>query len=150
VTRLRRALAWAARQRLHGAAAWIPTIVRVVAGALFVGIATGKFTDHAQESVDFDRYGVPFPEVATYLVGTLELICGALLVIGLLTRPAALLLGANLVGAIATAGRVEGGSFNLGVAPALLVAVLFLVWAGSGCLALDRRVLPRAGFAAGR
>jgi putative oxidoreductase len=150
VTRLRRALAWAGRPRLHGAAAWVPTVVRVITGALFVSISTGKFTDHAQESVDFDRYGVPVPEVATYLVGTLELVCGALLVIGLLTRPAAVLLAANLVGAITTAGRVEGGSFNLGVAPAMLVAVLFLVWAGSGRLALDARVLPRAGSAAGR
>jgi len=49
------------------------------------------------------------------------------------------------VGAIATAGRVEGGSFNLGVAPALLLAMLFLVWAGPGRLALDGRVAPQIG-----
>jgi len=141
-----RVLAWSSRQRLHGAAAWIPTIVRLVTGALFVSISTGKFVDHAQETLDFDRYGVPFPEVTTYLVGTLELVCGALVVIGLLTRPAALLLAANLVGAIATAGRVEGGSFNLGVAPAMLVAMLFLVWTGCGRLGLDARrsTSPRA------
>jgi putative oxidoreductase len=143
-----RVLAWSSHQRLHGAAGWIPTIVRVVAGALFVSISTGKFVDHAQEAVDFDRYGVPFPDVTTYLVGTLELAGGALLVIGLLTRPAALLLAANLVGAIATAGRVEGGSFNLGVAPAMLVATLFLVWAGPGRLALDARLsTPPRGVA---
>jgi putative oxidoreductase len=65
-------------------------------------------------------------------------VCGALLVVGLLTRPAALLLAFNLVGAIATAGRVDGGPFHLGVAPAMLVAMLYLVWAGGGRLALDR------------
>jgi len=48
-----------------------------------------------------------------------------------------------MVGAIATAGRVDGGSFHLGVAPAMLVAMLFLVWAGSGRLALDRALQPR-------
>jgi putative oxidoreductase len=116
-------------------------VVRVVTGMLFISISLGKFFDHAQESVDFDRYGIPAPEVASYLVGVLELVGGALLVIGLLTRPVALVLAANLMGAIATAGRVDGGTFNLGVAPAMLVAMLFLVWAGSGNLALDRRLL---------
>jgi putative oxidoreductase len=130
---------WVFSSRTEGVAAWITTVVRVVTGVLFVTFSMGKFVDHAKESADFDRYGVPAPEVATYLVGTLELVCGVLLIIGLLTRPAALLLALNLVGAIATAGRVEGGSFHLGVAPAMLLAMLFLVWAGYGRLALDRR-----------
>jgi putative oxidoreductase len=130
--------------RTHGAAAWCTTVVRVVTGVLFVSFSLGKFVDHAQETADFEHYGIPAPEVATYLVGALELVCGMLLVLGLLTRPAAALLAANLVGAIATAGRVDGGSFHLGVAPAMLVAMLFLVWAGPGHLALDRTVLTRA------
>jgi putative oxidoreductase len=117
--------------------------VRVLSGALFVSFSLGKFVDHAQESMDFDHYGIPAPEVATYLVGTLELLGGVLLVVGLCTRPAAVLLAANLVGAIATAGRVDGGTFHLGVGPAMLVAMLFLVWAGSGRLALDRRIRSR-------
>ncbi len=126
--------------RTHGAAAWFTTVVRVVTGALFVTFSVGKFADHATESADFDRYGIPVPDVATVLVGTLELVCGTLLVVGLLTRLAALLLACNLVGAIATAGRVDGGIFHLGVGPALLMAMLFLVWAGCGKLALDRRL----------
>ena len=125
-----------------GALAWLPTFVRVVTGVLFATFSLGKFFDHAREAADFDRYGVPLPEAAVYLVGTLELVGGVLLVLGLLTRPAALLLAANMVGAIATAGRVEGGSFHLGVAPAMLVAMLFLIWAGSGRLALDSRRAP--------
>jgi putative oxidoreductase len=120
----------------------ITTVVRVVTGALFVTFSLGKFFDHAKESADFDHYGIPAPEVATYLVGTLELVCGALLVLGLFTRPAALLLALNLVGAIATAGRVDGGTFHLGVGPAMLVAMVYLVWAGPGRLALDRRPAP--------
>jgi putative oxidoreductase len=106
-----------------------------------VTFSLGKFTDHARESADFDHYGIPAPQVATYLVGTLELACGLLLVIGLLTRPAALLLALNLVGAIATAGRVDGGSFYLGVGPAMLAAMLFLLWSGPGHFAPDPRWL---------
>jgi putative oxidoreductase len=118
-------------------------VVRVVTGVLFVTFSSGKFVDHAAETADFEHYGIPAPEVATYLVGTLELVGGLLLVVGLLTRPTAAVLAANLVGAIATAGRVDGGSFHLGVAPTMLVAMLFLVWAGPGVLALDRMLLPR-------
>jgi putative oxidoreductase len=120
-------------------------VVRVVTGVLFVTFSLGKFVDHAKESADFDHYGIPAPEVATYLVGTLELVGGILLVIGLLTRPAAAVLALNLVGAISTAGRVDGGTFHLGVGPAMLVAMLFLVWAGSGRFALDRVVYLRLG-----
>jgi putative oxidoreductase len=130
--------------RTHGFAAWCTTAVRITTGVLFVTISLGKFVDHGKESADFDRYGIPAPEVTTYLVGTLELVCGLLLVVGLLTRPAAALLAANMVGAISTAGRVEGGSFHLGVAPTMLVAMLFLVWAGCGYLAIDRTLLTRA------
>ena len=119
-------------------------MVRIVTGVLFVTFSLGKFVDHAQESADFDHYGIPAPEVATYLVGTLELVGGILLVIGLLTRPTAAVLALNLVGAISTAGRVDGGTFHLGVGPAMLVAMLFLVWAGSGRLSLDRVARRRA------
>ena len=134
---------WVFSSRLHGAGAWATTVLRVLTGALFVSFSLGKFIDHAQESADFDHYGIPAPEVATYLVGVLELLGGLLLIVGLCTRPAAALLALNLMGAIATAGRVDGGTFHLGVAPAMLVAMLFLVWAGSGRLALDRAVRPR-------
>jgi putative oxidoreductase len=130
--------------RTRGGAGWVTTVIRVVTGVLFVSFSLGKFVDHVRESADFDHYGIPAPEVATYLVGTVELVGGVLLVVGLLTRPAAALLAVNLVGAIATAGRVDGGSFHLGVAPTMLVAMLFLVWAGPGNLALDRTLLGRA------
>jgi hypothetical protein len=49
-----------------------------------------------------------------------------------------------MVGAIATAGVQEGGWFHLGVAPALLVVMLLLVWLGPGRPALSRRLARRA------
>jgi putative oxidoreductase len=70
------------------------------------------------------------------------------LVLGLLTRLAALFLAGDMIGAISTAGRVEGGSFNLGIAPTLFVAMLFLLWAGPGLLAFDNRLVTRMSSAA--
>jgi putative oxidoreductase len=120
-----------------GVAAFAVALIRTVAGFLFVTISTGKFADHAAEAVDFEHYGVPAPDVAVYAVGTIELLCGLLLVLGLLTRPAAGLLALTLIGAISTAGRVDGGSFHLGVAPTLLAVMALLLWVGSGRPALD-------------
>jgi putative oxidoreductase len=128
------------KSRLHGAGAYATTAVRVVTGAIFVSVSTGKFVDHMKEAMDFESYGVPIPDTAVYVVGVLELVGGLLLVVGLFTRVAALLLAANMVGAISTAGVMEGGSFHLGVGPALLVAMLFLLWAGPGALALDNKL----------
>src|SRR4051812_33703067 len=93
----------------------VTAVIRIGAGLFFVSVSLGKFFDHATEAVDFDRYGVPFPDVAVYAVGTIELVGGVLLIIGLLTRPAAAALALTMIGAIATAGVVEGGWFNLGV-----------------------------------
>ena len=129
------------RSRLDGAAAYFTAAVRVVTGVVFLSVSTGKFVDHAQEAMDFKSYGVPVADTAVYLVGAVELVGGLLLVVGLLTRVAALLLAANMVGAISTAGVKEGGSFNLGLAPALLVAMLFLLWAGPGVPALDGKLV---------
>ncbi len=55
-----------------------------------------------------------------------------LLIAGLLTRPAAALLAGDMVGAIVTAGRVEGGAINLVLAPTLLVAMLVPALGGAG------------------
>jgi putative oxidoreductase len=125
-----------------GVPAYVVGLLRIVAGAFFVSVSVGKFVDHAQEAMDFDRYGVPVPDVAVYAVGVIEVVGGLLLVVGLLTRPAAGLLALTMIGAISTAGRVDGGSFHLGVAPTLLVVMLVLLWTGAGRPSLDHRLRP--------
>lgn len=120
-----------------------PLVVRVAAGLVFVAFSTGKYRRHDAEVAAFERYGIPVPDVTTYLVGTLEFACGALLVAGLLTRPAALALAANMVGAIATAGRLDPSAVHTVLAPALLIAMLYLVWAGGGRGSLDSRIARR-------
>jgi putative oxidoreductase len=117
--------------------------IRLVAGGIFLGFSIGKFTRHGAESAALDRYGLPFPDAFTYAVGVVELLGGALLVLGLGTRIAALALACDMVGAITTAGRVEGGPVHLGLAPTLLVMMLLLLWIGPRDRSLDRRLLAR-------
>ena len=113
-------------------------VIRLAAGGFFVAVSLGKFFEHAEEAHDFDRYGVPFPATAVIVVGIVELLGGLALIVGLGTRIAAAALAAAMVGAIATAGRIEGGTFHLGVAPTFLVLMFVLLWTGPGVWSLDR------------
>ena len=138
--RVERAIGVLFAERLHGTAALLPAAVRLVSAAVFVAFGIYKFTDHADEVASLDSYGIPFPDQFTYAVGVIEVGGGLLLALGLLTRLAALWLAADMVGAIATAGVVEGGPIHLVLAPALLAAMVFLLWAGPGAFALDGRL----------
>ena len=124
------------------AASWPAVAVRLAAGGIFIGFGQSKFTHHSREVRSFGRYGLPDPNVFAYATGTLELTLGLALLLGLLTRLTALGLAGNMVGAICTGGRVDGGFVNLVLAPLLLVAMLFLVRAGAGRWSADR-VLAR-------
>jgi putative oxidoreductase len=121
----------------------VALVVRCVAGSVFVVVSLGKFFDHATEAHDFARYGLPFPAAAVLLAGIIELLGGLALIVGLGTRVAAAALAATLVVAIATAGRVDGGSFNLGVGPALLLLLFVVLWMGPGTWSLDRVLAGR-------
>jgi putative oxidoreductase len=113
--------------------------IRVVSGGIFLVFGIYKFTDHTKETSSFETYGLPSPGLFAYAVGVLEVAGGLFLLVGLTTRPVALMLAGDMVGAIVTAGRVEGGAINLGLAPALLVGMLVLLWIGPGRWALDAR-----------
>jgi putative oxidoreductase len=132
--------------RFRGGVAYLPTLVALAAGLVFVSFGVGHFAHHAAEAGDFRRYQVPVAGLAVRAVGVVELGAGVALGLGLLVRPAAVALSADMVGVIATAGRVEGGWLNLGVAPLLLAVMVFLLWAGPGSLSLDA-VLRRSALA---
>ncbi len=124
-----------------GAARWAP-LVRWVGGTVFVLFGIGKFTNHRHEVESFESYALPAPDVFVYLIGSLEIIGGALLIAGLLTRLAALALAGNMTGAIVVSGIGEGEVLpSLTLAPLLLAAMLFLLWTGPGRRSLDRRLL---------
>lgn len=123
--------------------AWPAALLRTGSGAIFIGFGLGKFMHHARETHSFAKYGLPSPGVFASAIGVLELSLGLLLVAGLAARLAAVMLAGDMVGAIVTAGRVEGGAINLGLAPALLVVMLFLTWSGAGRWSVDARLRGR-------
>ena len=127
----------------HGRLAWVLMAMRVIPGVVFMVTGIGKFVTFQSEVDAFRSFGIPWPEAMVVLSGLLEAIGGLMLALGLLTRPVALALAVNMGIAIATAGRVVGGPFHLGVAPALLVLMLVALWGGGTGWSLDRRLLTR-------
>jgi uncharacterized membrane protein YphA (DoxX/SURF4 family) len=119
----------------------IVAVVRVAVGGLFVVQGIEKFAHHNADLRDFEHWGVPAASTAVFAVGGLEVIAGLLLALGLATRLAALLLLFDMLGAAATAGRVDGGARL--VVPALLVVILLVLAArGGGAWQLLDRIDP--------
>jgi putative oxidoreductase len=116
-------------------------VLRVAVGLVFLGTALQKLTRHASTTADFKHWGLPSPSAFVYAIALLELLCGLALVTGLATRLAALLLLCDMLGAVATAGRVDGGSYIL-VPPVLAVLLLVLTARGGGGWQLLDRLDP--------
>ena len=87
----------------------------------------GKFVNHGSELASFKSYGLPAPEVFVIVIGLIELVGGVLLIAGRFVRPVALVLAADMVGAIAVSGIAKGELISLTLAPALLIAMLALL-----------------------
>ena len=124
-------------------AGWVLTITRWTSGAIFVGFGAGKFVNHASEASSFQSYGLPWPSLFTDAIGALELAGGVLLVLGLATRPVALALAGDMIGAIVVSGILRDEEISLTLAPALLVATTALVVLGPGRLSLDAELFAR-------
>jgi len=76
-------------------------LIRILVGAVFLeeGIQKFLFPELLGEG-RFARIGIPLPHLAGPFVGAVEVVCGALLLLGLLTRLAALLLFVDISVAI--------------------------------------------------
>jgi putative oxidoreductase len=124
--------------------------LRLGAGIVFVAFGVGKFTDHASELASFRQYTLPAPDVFVYAIGAVEIVAGAALASRRLTRPAALVLAGDMVGAIVVSGIGRGEDISLTLAPVLLVAMIALLRYGPGGWARDRgaraRRLARGGL----
>ena len=70
-------------------------LIRWAAGAIFLIFGTAEFSGHAAELTSLRHYALQDPDVFVSLVGALRVAGGLLLVIGLLTRLAALALAAE-------------------------------------------------------
>jgi uncharacterized membrane protein YphA (DoxX/SURF4 family) len=118
--------------------------VRLAAAIVFIIFGGGKFTAHANELASFRTYGLPSPDAFVYGIGVLELAGGVLLAAGALTRLAAIVLMADMIGAVAVSGIGEGEVVpSLTLAPALLIAMLLLLRVGPGSPSLDVRLARR-------
>jgi putative oxidoreductase len=102
--------------------------IRLVSGAVFVVFGAGKFVNHSSELASFRTYGLPAPTVFVIVIGVIELVGGALLIANRFVKPAALVLGADMVGAIVVSGIAKGELISLTLAPVLLLAMVALVF----------------------
>jgi putative oxidoreductase len=119
-------------------------IARLAPGAVFVAFGLGKFVDHSAEVDSFETYGLPAANAFVYAIGMIEVAGGVLLILGLGTRLAAAVLAGNMIGAITVSGVGEGELISLTLAPALLIAMLYLLWRGPGNRSVDSRLRHRA------
>jgi putative oxidoreductase len=122
---------------------WGTLVLRVALAALFIPVGLGKFVNHDAYVERFERwgFGAAAGEVAI-LVGIVEVVCGLMLLLGVVPRLAALALAGNMVGALVTAGRIDGGQ-DIWL-PLILIAALsvVVVW-GAGRWALTPAFLRR-------
>src|SRR5271157_5965061 len=78
-------------------------LIRILVGWVFVSEGIQKFLFPAQLGVGrFEKIGIPSPQFMAPFVGTVEIVCGTLLLVGLFTRLAAVPLLAVILVAIAT------------------------------------------------
>ena len=68
-------------------------LIRIAVGSVFLSEGIQKFLFPNDLGVGrFVKIGIPAPEVMGPFVGTVEIVCGSLIILGLLTRFAAILL----------------------------------------------------------
>jgi len=122
-------------------------LVRILVGWVFLSEGIQKFVFPAQLGVGrFQKIGIPSPQFMAPFVGTVEIVCGTLLLLGLFTRCAAIpLLGVILV-AIATTKipmLVKSGVWSMlheaRTDFSMLLGLVFLLITGAGTLSLDAR-----------
>ena len=112
-------------------------VLRLVSGGVFVIFGAGKFVNNASELASFKTYGLPAPDAFVIVIGVVELVGGGRVIAGVLTRPAALVLAGDMVGAIVVSGIAKGELISLTLAPAELVAMLVLLSMGPGRYVID-------------
>src|SRR5262245_33003286 len=138
--------------RVSNALHWLPPLVaRLTIGIVFVQSGWGKL--HSLDKVVgfFTQLGLPAPEFQARLVACTEFVCGALMLLGLLTRLATIPLIITMVVALLTAlkGDIHELSDLFGQSEYLyIVLLLWLGVYGAGPISLDA-VFARRFEAAG-
>ncbi len=126
-------------------------LVRAMVGAVFVSEGLQKFLFPDALGVGrFAKIGIPFPTVLAPFVGTTEIACGLLVLVGLFTRFAAVPLLAVMGVAISTTKipiLLKSGFWSMAHEArtdyAMLLGALFLLLVGAGPWSLDAWLLGR-------
>jgi putative oxidoreductase len=120
--------------------------IRLAVGLIFFTQGVLKFVDPNMGVNRFTRIGFPHPAFTAHFVGTFEIACGLLVLIGFLTRFAAVPLLIIICTAIATTKIPElshahqGFWFMVSDARAdfaMLMSLLFLLLVGAGVWSVD-------------
>jgi putative oxidoreductase len=123
-------------------------LIRLLVGAVFLSEGIQKFLFPAALGVGrFVKIGIPAPQFFAPFVGVVEIVCGTLLIIGFITRLAAIPLLIDISVAIATTkipmlSRVGFWStvHEARTDYCMLLGLVFLLLVGSGPLSIDARV----------
>jgi putative oxidoreductase len=109
------------------------TWVALLTGVTFIVAGLVKFVFHHWELHAFRSFGLPWPSALEISAGVLETVGGILLVLRRAVLPAAIVLGVTMIVAIISSGIGHGDVIpSLTLAPALLLATLFLLVRGLG------------------
>ncbi len=142
--------------RAAGRLAFLPSLLtRLVIGQAFFLTGRGKLANFDGTVSFFTGLGIPMPELNAAFVSRLEYYGGLLLIVGLLTRVVAGLLGSTMIVARMTADKQAFTNALAGIGDAGLTDVTpfvygnFLLWlllAGPGLLSLDTLLAKALGI----
>ena len=120
-------------------------LLRLVWGWQFLTTGLGKLQNHARVTEFFTSLGIPAPGLNAWFIGGLELVGGALLLVGLFSRPISLLLSGSMLVAFITAERPafvgvfhDLDSFLRADAFWFLFVAVLVLTLGPGAISLDR------------
>jgi putative oxidoreductase len=124
-------------------------LLRLAVGAIFIAHGAQKVFVYGFGGVSssFGQMGIPMPGITGPLVAIVELAGGVLLVIGLLTRLAAIALAVDMLGAMFLV-HLAGGFFlpaGIEFTLALLGACLAIAIMGPGAMSIDHGISGRRG-----
>jgi putative oxidoreductase len=129
----------------HSSAPAATLLVRLVVGGVFLSEGVQKFLFPVALGVErFAKIGIPVPAITAPFVGVIEILCGLLLLLGLMTRLAAVPLIVDMLVAIATTKIpifIKSGFFTMAHEArtdySMLLGAIFLLIVGSGSVSLD-------------
>ncbi|MHA6727319.1 DoxX family protein [Chryseobacterium sp. A301] len=124
-------------------------IIRLIVGAVFLSEGIQKFLFPAIRGAGrFEKIGLPSPELLGNLVGFFEILCGILLLVGLLTRVASIPLILIMLVAFATtkvdvfANEGFWGFLHASRTDwAMLLGCVFLLIKGGGHWSIDENLM---------